>query len=221
VSLLLYAISDTDRALDPELRGVGGAPVQSVSASGLVAVASEHDAAPALDEEALWSFDDVIETLMSAGAVLPMRFGTTVATADEIVALLERRRADLTHRLDRVRGAVELSVRGVWPHSSETVVVAATTTGTSCMQDRLAPQRRARELAAQVHARLDGLARASRHRLLPRASMPVSSAFLIDRGTEDEFVGAVQQLDAHLDGADLVCTGPWPAYSFVGGALDE
>jgi hypothetical protein len=84
------------------------------------------------------------------------------------------------------------------------------------MRARLAPQQRARELADRVHAQLDGFARASRHRILTRATVPVSAAFLIDQGTQEEFVNAVTGLDARLDDTELVCTGPWPPYSFVG-----
>jgi hypothetical protein len=33
-------------------------------------------------------------------------------------------------------------------------------------------------------------------------------------------VRAVTGLDAELADAELVCTGPWPAYSFVGDPID-
>lgn len=220
MSLLLYAITDAGCRLDPELRGIGGARVHGIGAAGLVAVVSRHDAIPALDEQTLWRFEQVVESLMPEGAVLPVRVATMLAAAEDVVAMLESGRDELMRKLDRVRGAVELSVRGVWPDAPP-IRAGVATSGTDYMQDRLAPQQRAHELAAQVHAHLDGRARASRHRILPRGSVPVSAAFLIDQGTEDDFVHAVTGLDAQLEDADLVCTGPWPAYSFVGDALDD
>jgi len=92
--------------------------------------------------------------------------------------------------------------------------------GTAYMRSRLGPHLRARELAARVHAHLDAHARASHHRLLTRTSVPLSAAFLVERGREGDFLSRVRGLDAELRDADLVCTGPWPAYSFVGDTVD-
>ncbi|MEA2213588.1 MAG: hypothetical protein QOF83_3536 [Solirubrobacteraceae bacterium] len=221
MSLLLYAITDAELGRDPELRGIDGAALQAIEAGGLVAVASGHSTTPPLDEAILWRFEQVIESLMQHGAVLPVRFGTTMETTDAIVAMLQSGRPELVDKLDAVRGAVELSVRGIWRDSPGPASAGAALTGTDYMRDRLAPQLRAQALAAQLHAHLDGQARASRHRILARPAVPVSAAFLVARGTEDEFVRAVTRLDAQLDGADLVCTGPWPAYSFAGDALGD
>jgi hypothetical protein len=218
LSLLLYGVTGA-RAGAGDLRGVGGTAVQRIAASDLVVLASEHDQLPPLSEQTLWDFEHVIESAMNAGAVLPVRFGTLLATAQDVERMLATRRDELMAKLEHVRGAVELSVRGVWP-TAQAPIAAATadtgTTGTDYMQARLGPQRRARELADRVHAHLDDFARASRHRILTRATVPVSAAFLIDQGTEAEFVRAVTGLDAGLDDTELVCTGPWPPYSFVG-----
>jgi hypothetical protein len=72
-----------------------------------------------------------------------------------------------------------------------------------------------------LHDELAARARASRQRVLALPSVPVSAAFLVDRGSADAFVSAVTRLDAQLEDAELVCTGPWPAYSFVGDAVDD
>jgi hypothetical protein len=219
VSLLLYAITDDLPRLEP-LRGVGATEVQCVTAAGLVVLASEHDAIPSLSEETMWEFERVIESVMDIGAVLPMRFGTLLATAHEVQRMLESRRGELLAKLARVRGGVELSVRGVWSQAPEPVAAESAQSGTDYLQARLGAQRQARELAERVHAQLDGFARASRDRILTRATVPLSAAFLIDRGTEEEFVRAVTALDAGLGDTELVCTGPWPPYSFVGDSVD-
>jgi hypothetical protein len=134
--------------------------------------------------------------------------------------MLESRREELLAKLARVRGGVELSVRGVWRQAPEPVAAESAQSGTDYLQARLGAQRQARELAEQVHAQLDGFARASRDRILTRATVPLSAAFLIDRGTQEEFVRAVTALDAGLGDTELVCTGPWPPYSFVGDPVD-
>lgn len=221
MSLLLYAITDADDAVRPGLRGPGEVLIEEIRASGLVALVSRHEAIPALDEETLWAFDHVVESVMEGGAVLPVRFGTTLATSDEVTAMLARSHDAFRDKLDHVRGAVELSVRGIWPDASVPRTPPVAVTGTDYMYDRLAPQRRAQQLAARLHDELAARARASRQRVLALPSVPVSAAFLVDRGSADAFVSAVTRLDAQLEDAELVCTGPWPAYSFVGDAVDD
>jgi hypothetical protein len=215
LSLLLYGVTG-QRPGAEDLRGVAGTPVRPIAAADLVVLASDHDEFPPLSEETLWDFERVIESAMNWGAILPVRFGTLLPTAQDVERMLEARRDELMAKLEHVRGAVELSVRGVWPGGAPPIATAPADTGTDYMQARLGPQRRARELADRVHAHLDDFARASHHRILTRATVPVSAAFLIDRGSEEEFVRAVTGLDAGLDDTELVCTGPWPPYSFVG-----
>jgi hypothetical protein len=221
MSVLLYAITDHGRLPEVPLRGVDGAVVRLVATEGLVAAVTEHDPTPALDVETLWTFEHVIEALIGEGAALPVRFGTLLSADGDVARMLTTRRLDLERKLDGIRGAVELSVRGIWPDAAEPVEATPALTGTAYMRSRLEPHRRARDLAARVHAQLDDHARASCHRLLTRAYVPVSAAFLVERGSEDDFLCRVRGLDAQLDDAELVCTGPWPAYSFVGDALDE
>ena len=60
--------------------------------------------------------------------------------------------------------------------------------------------------------------RSSRRALAPRPGLPVLDAYLVDRGRVSEFVALVAQLDHRLDDVELVCTGPWPPYSFAEGA---
>ena len=69
----------------------------------------------------------------------------------------------------------------------------------------------------RIGAVLDPLADASRYRLLARPTAPVTAAFLVRRDRTEEFVRHAAALDARIADAELTCTGPWPAYSFVGG----
>lgn len=220
MSLLLYGITDSGPALPDTGQGVGGASVRRIGSGGLVAIATEHGRSPAFDEEALWAFEQVVESHMTDGAILPIRFGTLLPDAAATERMLRERRTEFSDKLERIRGAVELSVRGIWPAIPDATIAGAET-GTGYMRSRAEPRRRAREIAARVHARLDGHARDSHHRLLTDAHTPVTAAFLVDRETEQDFLCAVQGLDAQLAEADLVCTGPWPAYSFVGGPLND
>jgi hypothetical protein len=44
------------------------------------------------------------------------------------------------------------------------------------------------------------------------------AAYLVDRGAVGEFVARVRQLQRAHEELALVCTGPWPPFSFAQGA---
>jgi len=134
----------------------------------------------------LWDHEAVVEAVMQDGAVLPMRCGSVV---DDVEAFLASRRASLVAALSRVRGAVELGVR---PAADDR---DAPSSGTEYLMRRVAFDR--------VHVPLSSLARASARRVH-------GFAYLVDAGAVDAFRSRVAALDPRL-----VCTGPWPPYSFV------
>jgi hypothetical protein len=89
--------------------------------------------------------------------------------------------------------------------------------GTSYLRDRLELRQSARRVATELEP-LCALARSSRRAIAPRPDVPVLDSYLVDSGRVREFVALVEQLDDRLDEVELVCTGPWPPYSFAEGA---
>jgi hypothetical protein len=210
VSLLLYGV--TDRPLQSSAgRGVSGARLRSVSAHGLVAVVSE----PRADRmtptaEALWEFEQAIERLMAGHALLPARFASVLEDEQSLLTMLEDKSAQLRGAIERIRGAVEFGISVGWQLEPATDADS----GTAYLLERLALHRRASELA-RVLDPLAQLARCSRQRVLSRPGVPLTAAYLVAESDADAFISLVAELDGELDGADLVCTGPWPPYSFV------
>ena len=46
-------------------------------------------------------------------------------------------------------------------------------------------------------------------------SLPLRAAYLVDRAHVDAFVAAVRALQREHAGLSVLCTGPWPPYSFA------
>lgn len=216
MSLLLYSIADCTLAAAPGGVGVDGRPLEAVGADGLVAVVSEHERQPELSEASLWAFEDAIEAQMSDHAVLPARFGTVFEHEQDLDAILRDRRSELTAKFERIRGAVELGVRATWPEAETDTTPTGPNAGSAYMLARVARDTQARELAAQLDAKLGHIARATSYRVLIRPTVPVTASYLVDRERTEEFVTRVRELESKLGAAQLVCTGPWPPYSFVG-----
>src|SRR4051812_49842019 len=101
----LYAVTD---APGPPLPGRA---VARVLPSGRLAVVY----APAVDVEAsadaLWRHEELVEALMEQTDLLPFRYGTRCEDEDAAERQVEEREAELSAALERIRGAVQLSVR--------------------------------------------------------------------------------------------------------------
>ncbi len=218
---MIYVYAVTEGVPSPAARdGVGLADqeLRVVAAPGLAAVVSDHPGGlTSPSETELWAHERAVERLMADGAVLPMRFGSLLPDEDAVRALLNTRRAELTTGLARVAGAIELGVRAVWRSDGGEPEQAPEdrTSGSGYLQALVGQRRRARALAERIDTPLARLARDSRHRLLLTANLPLSGAYLVDRERLDAFRTEVVALDEQISQAEIMCTGPWPPYSFA------
>ncbi len=216
MSLLVYAIAE---ASDGTVSGAGleEQPLRRVTESPLAAIVSDHHGpAPEPTAAGLGAYERIVRGLMEGRAILPAQFGSVLADEAAVQALLRERRDDLVARLQGVRGAVEIGLRASWRDGRGPSEILPRS-GSSYLRDRLELRQNARRVASQLDP-LAALARSSRRALAPRPDLPVLDAYLVDRGRVGEFVALVEQLDDRLDDVELVCTGPWPPYSFAQGA---
>jgi hypothetical protein len=210
MSLLVYGIVEAVGTGRPDQ------PLRGIAEGQLAAIVSDHHGpAPEPTAAALTAYERTVRRLMERGAVLPAQFGSVLDDEAEVRALLRRRRKDLLARLRRIHGAVEIGLRANW--RGGVLPEVRPQSGASYLRDRLELRQSARRVASELDP-LTALARSSRRALAPRPDLPVLDAYLVDRGRVDEFVALVEQLDDRLDEVELVCTGPWPPYSFAEGA---
>lgn len=212
----VYAVCERPELPLPGVCGLAGAPLETVADGPLVAVLSRHARAPdAPVREALWAHERVVEALMADRAVLPVRFGTRSPCADDLRATLAGRRAVLLDGLGRVRGRVELAVRAKQRAGPPTAGPApADGSGRAYLDARLAEAR----AVAALHEPLAALAVATADWPRRAPGELLRASYLVAEPAVGRFRGAVQRLQREHPQAVLLCTGPWPAYSFVPGA---
>ena len=196
----LVAISDGAAPARPPLRAV-----PSGNLSVLCAPAVERRVTP----EALWRHEELLEELMQECDLLPVRYGTVVPDEDAAARAVAERQEELSAALERVRGAVELALR-VEPREPEPLGRVEATSGTEYMRAKAARLAEARAL----HEPLSALARAAVVKSGPEL---LRAAYLVERGSVDAFVGRVHELQRERPELALLCTGPWPPYSFAEG----
>jgi hypothetical protein len=211
----LYAICERPDLPLPRVRGLASAPLDMIAEGPLVAVVSRHARAP--DEptiDALWAHERVVESVMVDRAVVPMRFGTTLPSADGVRAALAGRRDMLLGALDTVRGRVELAMRALQPAPrAGAAPPPAAASGSEYLRARLAGAR----ARSALHDPLAALAVAARCWPERAPGELLRTSYLVDESAVTRFRSAVESLQHEHPEASLLCTGPWPAYSFVQG----
>ncbi len=213
MTLVLYAVAERSAGEAAALEDRG---LRAVVEGGLLAIVGEAEPDRGeRSEEILWRYERTVERLMNLPAVLPARYGSVFSDESAARDSLRTHHDRLLPALARVRGASEVGLRAAWHHSDPVSGEDSAARGTAYLLGRLALQRRAGEIAAALIP-LRELARTHRERLLPRGGLALIGAYLVDRGRVGEFADRIADLDRELDDVGLVCTGPWPPYTFAG-----
>ena len=205
----LYAITDNPGPPLPD-----HPPLKAVPVDGLAAVcapASEAEISP----ETLWRHEEVVEALMADRDLLPVRYGTRLEDEAAVARAVEDRRDELAAALERVRGAVELSVRVVATGTRpEGLAAAEASTGAEYLRLRARAEASHERAAHALDEPLAALARASVEGR-PRPPELYRAAYLIERDAVERFAAEVARLQSVHAGLSILCTGPWPPYSFA------
>jgi hypothetical protein len=212
----VYAICDRPELPPPRRRGLAQAPLEGLREGPLQAVFSRHAGAvgePAPD--ALWAHERVVERLMADRAVLPMRFGSRVADEAALRRVLADGASAYVAALARVAGRVELGVRALARNGGAENPVPAGVSGRDYVMAKLHGSRRAEGEAAALHAPLAALAADARCQPPRGDGELLRGAYLVDRPAVARFRATVERLQATHPEAAILCTGPWPPYSFA------
>jgi hypothetical protein len=186
--------------------------LQAVEADGLtVLYARTQRREVTLD--AVWRHEELIEALMESRDLLPVRFGTLVSEERAAARAVAERAPQLAASLERVRGAVELAVRA-HPREPDRRGYRPGESG----REYMSAKARRVEAARSVH---EPLALVARDSVVQQGPELLRAAYLVDRGAVESFVSVVQRVQrAHAE-LDVLCTGPWPAYSFAEGDVSS
>ncbi|MGY6021394.1 GvpL/GvpF family gas vesicle protein [Streptomyces spinosirectus] len=237
MSTYVYGITESSHPALPE--GMGGVgdpprPVRILKEGDLAAVVSDAPEGLRPKRKDLLAHQSVLAETGAAAVVLPMRFGSVAADDDSVTGVLADRADHYKERLRALDGKVEYNVKAM--HQEEAVLhrvmaenpevrsmtEANRKSGGGSYDDRL---RLGEMVVAAVKSREVEDAAELRRTLEPVAADisvgPESSgwlanlSFLVDRGTAEQFLGAVEELRKAHPHIELRVNGPLPPYSFV------
>lgn len=211
--------------------GLAGAPLEGLREGQLLAALSRHAELGEISTlEALSAHERVVEQLMDERTVLPMRFGSQLAGDAALRSALASHHDELIAALDRVRGKVELAVRviradsvpgGDVPACARPGIAASASaaeghpSGREYVRAKLERRERDEVAGTALHGPLATLAVAARRHLGLLPGELLHAAYLVERPTVGEFRDAARRLQRERRDVAVLCTGPWPPYSFV------
>jgi Gas vesicle synthesis protein GvpL/GvpF len=239
-ALYVYGVVDSGEVADLDLAAIGAeqASVRAVPHAGIAALVSETDATDLKAAQQLRVHWHVLQEIAKRTTVLPVRFGTVVASEASVrEEFLAPEAERLTALLERLSGKVQLSVKGFYEEEPLLREVVTGSPAVARMKERVdglpeaagyydrirlgelvaaeIERRRERDTAA-VLERLEPIAVAARAEAAGTTDTAVNAAFLVERSRIEDFSGAVAQLADELsDRMRMRYVGPLPPYSFA------
>jgi hypothetical protein len=214
----LYGVVEELEGLPP-VAGVDAGRLERRRIEGLELIVSRTVERRDVTQEAILSHAEVVEELMArSGAVLPARFGSAFSDEQELADAVRTKASALARGLSLVRGCFEFGLRvlggdGVAQNASDGL------SGRDYMRTRLAEEKSRRRLAEELHEPLARLSRASA-RFGGASSDLLQSAYLVPRHDVAVFGEHVRGLEATHSDLTIICTGPWPPYTFAANGED-
>ncbi|MWV55218.1 GvpL/GvpF family gas vesicle protein [Chlorobium phaeovibrioides] len=226
------ALGDLSSALQHigDVTGAGPLALVAVKDAGAVAVPLEKVPSPPSQEELL-RYADAVEQLAALATILPMRFGSTAASPEELLRMLSANRDPILAALERVEGRVEYSLRilapgedGAHPRDLEGTVPDALSGGgiqreylrRKYQAHRQAEQlsREATELREELKLKLSALDPSTQFVLSDASAFLVDLSILISRPAAAGLGPVFDLFGKEHPERPLMVTGPWPPYTF-------
>jgi Gas vesicle synthesis protein GvpL/GvpF len=240
MALHVYGVVSAATRLPGTLRGRREAPVRLIVHSDLAAVVSDVDADARIRRDDLLAHARVLESLVEASTVLPMRFGVIVETDEEVARnILEPGEGGLTGLLRSFDGCVQLTVKAHHDQDQALRHLLRERPDLRALRDQTGkgPAFYAAQLklgeaiaaglealvssdAAMLHDELSGIAERIVLGDVAGHNQVLNAALLVQRTARTRTDEAIARLSRTLpDRLRLRYIGPQPPYSFVDGEL--
>lgn len=203
--IFVYGILPADIEVAAGTPGVGKhpGPLRDVRCDGLAALISEVDTSGQLGSpDDLRAHREILDATAAEVPVLPLRFGTVLASEDAVAKdLLAAHHDEFTAALDQLEGRTEFQVRGRY------VQDAVQGDATASREEDTRALRQA----------MEGLCVASVAREPAHELDAVHVAFLVPVDQEPELHRVIEDLSREWEGRiDVQLLGPMAAYDFAG-----
>jgi len=228
-SYATYGIIDSEDSVPAGIAGLHASVVWNLPYRGIGVVVSllagpvQDIVAGAVQHEA------VVERLMRAHTVLPMRFPTVLAGQEAILAMMSQHYDGFQENLRRLRNQVEFGIRVLWPaaHCPAAPLraqVSHESSGKQYMRERYRQYQcrqvlseQADQFGRKLDAALSEFVTAKRLRKTAADAFAFDGVYLVNRDKGAAFRRAFAEARGSEPDFEYLLSGPWPPYSFVTG----
>lgn len=238
--LYVYGLLATDSAAALGALGTGLAnlPVECVSGRTMAALVSVDVPEPLMaTRRNMLAHTAVLERIMGAAPLLPVRFDTIAPDLATLLACLDFHAKTFSAGLERIAGRIELGLKASWPEGTVAMETVQADPSLLAWRDRLAARTpaetyyeriefgrrvedaivtRRQTLEREIAATLTPLAEQRVELRLLEDNMILNHAFLVPDTNEPKFDTLIQQLVARYgERVAFRYVGPVPPYNFV------
>jgi len=237
----IYCIIGTrqERYFGPIGIGGRGDEVSTIGYDDLSMVVSNHPMTKLIvNRENMLAHERVIEEVMKEFTVLPVRFCTIAASADEIRNLLDRRHKEFKNLLRYIDNKVELGVKAIWKNMDtifkelieekkeiknlkKKIQQEANKKNVQPKMElgKMVEQALIKKKEKEAERFIDILRKVSVDSRLNSTisdEMFMNAAFLVDNGREKELDNIMDDLSrGYEDRIKFMYAGPFPPYNFI------
>ncbi len=230
----VYCLSDEVTAEMLEgARGISGREPRLIEFDGISAVVSEFaEERIAVAREHVLAHERVVSRVLAHTTPLPFRFGT-LASQERLESYVVSQKSSLKLALERVRGAVEMSVKIIWNveeagrkavgHEAEAVtnIVASAGAGTKFLMEKQRAiacdellKERAESLQKWLEKTVKDIVKESSVQIEPAEKLFLAASHLVLREKLDEYRARVEKARGEQPELHFLTSGPWAPYSF-------
>lgn len=217
----LYVYAITRGSTNVRARGICGRPLRSLRVGRLHVVVEPALRPPRPSLAKLKAQAKIVAALVDAGAdLLPVRFGSHVASAGELRQALRARSAELEANLRRTRGCVQMTLRMPAASAVTRTAPAGLTrraaTGTEYLRARAATAAgRRHPLVAALNRAARPYVKAVRVDGTEEQSVFLRIHHLVPRGRVADYARAIARELARRDASGVSMSGPWAPFAFA------
>jgi hypothetical protein len=210
--MLLYAVVPAD-ATPPEKRGLGGHRLETIRGALAAVIVEESSEGLRATRDESRAFAEIICDLATTTSMLPIRFPTMLPTRSAVLAELQANEAAWRRRLTELDGLSEVVIRAQEAEADHELGSAPDGSGTTYLVNRAAATHRREASVAEITELVHAWAREVKV-LHPQQGVRI--AFLVANADVAQLRDAVTAWQQARSGRQVVVSGPWPVFSFVG-----
>ncbi len=242
--VIVYAILDSKQVIDASSHGISsfssgsGVELEFVSASTLTAmVSSQSDNTLSNSRQEVLAYAGIVDTISKKYSILPMRYGSVVASYADVTALLEKNSELFVNALNKVMNKEEYSLRLFFSHQhqddfvheqnvditrSPPEILLGNTENKNYLlkkyQQHIAEEKRInyiKTIQLAVAKYLVNVTEIVDFKKTTTFGCIVDAVLLIDKGRKNELLELVAAMQSIYPEHNVILTGPWPPYTFA------